>query len=177
MGPRSKRYKKTRRKRINNKKVNEEDEDFCIRHILITLIVELRKRTINVINEDLDTDDFLYDSRICENYDSVLNFRVVLEEFSKFLENNDEENKEDDFVLQINFFLLQLKRIIKMIEGSFPGSHDQIFVKKKIKLRECGNCGKIGNMVKCSRCLSVYYCSLDCQKNEWKQHKKICKKK
>lgn len=27
---------------------------------------------------------------------------------------------------------------------------------------------------KCSRCKSAYYCSLDCQKQAWKQHKKVC---
>ena len=30
-------------------------------------------------------------------------------------------------------------------------------------------------MKKCSRCLTAYYCSLDCQKTHWKEHKKVCK--
>jgi hypothetical protein len=29
----------------------------------------------------------------------------------------------------------------------------------------------------CDHCISQYYCSYECQKNDWKNHKKICKKK
>jgi hypothetical protein len=30
-------------------------------------------------------------------------------------------------------------------------------------------------MKKCSRCLIAYYCSVECQKTHWKEHKKVCK--
>lgn len=30
------------------------------------------------------------------------------------------------------------------------------------------------NMKKCSVCKLVYYCSVDCQKQDWENHKKIC---
>jgi len=41
----------------------------------------------------------------------------------------------------------------------------------------CANCGVEGdkNMMCCSRCKGTNYCSSDCQKSHWKQHKKICK--
>jgi hypothetical protein len=48
---------------------------------------------------------------------------------------------------------------------------------KKIKLlNECSNteCQKIGNLY-CSKCKTCVYCSKDCQKENWKLHKKICK--
>lgn len=38
----------------------------------------------------------------------------------------------------------------------------------------CAYCGKEGNK-RCSRCKSVVYCSSDCQKAHWKQHKGECK--
>ena len=46
----------------------------------------------------------------------------------------------------------------------------------------CRLCGK-GNsedgrkgLLRCSRCLAVRYCSVECQRADWKEHKKVCKK-
>ncbi|KAJ7057696.1 hypothetical protein C8F01DRAFT_1150704 [Mycena amicta] len=39
---------------------------------------------------------------------------------------------------------------------------------------ECFLCKKRGSMQRCSRCHSVQYCSKDCQKLDWKQHKTAC---
>lgn len=39
----------------------------------------------------------------------------------------------------------------------------------------CAQCGRFSEiMPKCGRCLSVRYCSAECQKLHWKQHKKEC---
>jgi len=43
--------------------------------------------------------------------------------------------------------------------------------------KSCNNCGKMNNIKLCSRCRSVYYCSVECQRCNWKQHKKNCNKK
>ena len=43
----------------------------------------------------------------------------------------------------------------------------------------CTVCGKKGERYKqCSRCTCVYYCSVDCQRKDWKEngHKEECKK-
>ncbi|KAI0270594.1 hypothetical protein BC834DRAFT_1031182 [Gloeopeniophorella convolvens] len=39
----------------------------------------------------------------------------------------------------------------------------------------CGVCGKEGKMKSCSACYVVRYCSSECQKSDWKEHKKLCK--
>ena len=31
-------------------------------------------------------------------------------------------------------------------------------------------------MAKCSRCLSVFYCSAECQTRDWKEHKPRCRR-
>lgn len=44
--------------------------------------------------------------------------------------------------------------------------------------RECiacdGGCGTPAPSKRCSRCHLVYYCSRDCQKKDWSQHKAVC---
>jgi hypothetical protein len=46
------------------------------------------------------------------------------------------------------------------------------------KLERCSGCGKIegkkNEFKKCSRCQVAVYCGRDCQKADWKAHKKVC---
>ena len=41
---------------------------------------------------------------------------------------------------------------------------------------KCSLCHKIAHS-KCSLCYEQDYCSRDCQKTDWKNHKKVCKGK
>lgn len=38
-------------------------------------------------------------------------------------------------------------------------------------------CGSIKDLRSCSRCGRVSYCGIDCQRDDWKTHKKVCRKK
>jgi hypothetical protein len=40
--------------------------------------------------------------------------------------------------------------------------------------RSCVVCG-IHNSKLCSRCKKTYFCSPECQKSAWPEHKKVCK--
>ncbi|KAL3898519.1 MAG: hypothetical protein SGARI_006653, partial [Bacillariaceae sp.] len=43
--------------------------------------------------------------------------------------------------------------------------------------RTCGNCqSELENILRCSRCHVVFYCNKACQKEHWKQHRRVCKK-
>ncbi len=41
-------------------------------------------------------------------------------------------------------------------------------------VKECAVCGLKEHLSKCSRCKKIMYCSLDCQKKDWKKHKSNC---
>ncbi len=47
-----------------------------------------------------------------------------------------------------------------------------------IKARQCEACGALDSpgsaLRKCTRCTVVYYCSKDCQKRHWKEHRPRC---
>lgn len=39
---------------------------------------------------------------------------------------------------------------------------------------KCEICGKSEDIKRCAKCKVVAYCSRECQKSDWKKHKKIC---
>lgn len=57
----------------------------------------------------------------------------------------------------------KLKKLIKFL------------YKNKYKVKEkCFNCEKKTTLKKCDNCKRVYYCSYECQKEDWLLHKKCC---
>eukprot|EP01084_Bolivina_argentea_P294146 506051_1 len=44
-------------------------------------------------------------------------------------------------------------------------------------MSRCDYCFKSGTTKFCGRCKSSYYCNVECQRNDWKRHKKNCKQK
>jgi ankyrin repeat protein len=40
---------------------------------------------------------------------------------------------------------------------------------------ECGGCGSIGELLICEQCVLMHYCSVACQKKDWRVHKVLCK--
>ena len=53
--------------------------------------------------------------------------------------------------------------------------------KKRVELKVCNGCGKQESTLlefkTCNRCEVAFYCSRQCQKSDWKKHKKICLKR
>ena len=43
-------------------------------------------------------------------------------------------------------------------------------------MSECQHCKKLGAKSYCSSCKSSYYCNVECQRADWKKHKRKCKK-
>jgi MYND finger len=44
-----------------------------------------------------------------------------------------------------------------------------------VQVLPCGYCGKINKKIsRCARCKRVAYCNQDCQKADWKRHRRIC---
>lgn len=57
--------------------------------------------------------------------------------------------------------------------AQFPlSAYNQILITPKA----CGECFKEESQLRCGACKAVRYCSQDCQRKAWPQHKKVCKK-
>lgn len=39
---------------------------------------------------------------------------------------------------------------------------------------ECANCGHPGATKRCGRCKTTYYCQKECQRSDYKAHKRVC---
>lgn len=56
----------------------------------------------------------------------------------------------------------------KIIEDEKAGSN-------QLPIIMCNTCNEKAGSNRCGRCHSRFYCSLDCQKLDWKDHKLTCK--
>jgi hypothetical protein len=75
---------------------------------------------------------------------------------------------------------MTVKMLVEMMKKKVPAL--EVVVKKgrsKRKEGECENCGRKPSngkiLLTCARCKSTRYCSQECQKVDWKGHKKNCK--
>jgi len=58
--------------------------------------------------------------------------------------------------------------------GGKPDSREVGAAAERRRCDQCGRGGQSGKLLKCSRCLLVYYCSVDCQTAAWGEHKIVC---
>ncbi|XP_034049788.1 putative protein MSS51 homolog, mitochondrial [Thalassophryne amazonica] len=72
------------------------------------------------------------------------------------------------------------------VEGKPTGisfrNYKEMFQKMEDTFKFCNGCSKLPEhlteeqaLKRCVKCLNVYYCSKDCQRKDWPQHKKVCK--
>ena len=75
--------------------------------------------------------------------------------------------KDGDNQLDIEIICLQQRR------NKYFGKSHTATIKAE---RWCSNCGKKGEgLLTCARCKSAFYCSKECQKSNWREHKRRCK--
>jgi hypothetical protein len=116
----------------------------------------------------------------------------TIKEYVIVIEANKDINKGDEIFIMYGYYYwmtigLEEKKSDKILGGSFNNSFDNSFdksfqLKVKDSNRTCKNCSKpefidMEKHKKCSVCKITFYCSVKCQKDDWKKHKLICENK
>ncbi len=69
-----------------------------------------------------------------------------------------------------------LATFVSPLYDDFPIDQESLNAIQKEIQTICAACKKISeNLKRCSRCRSIFYCSVDCQRGHWTQHKNVCK--
>jgi hypothetical protein len=69
-----------------------------------------------------------------------------------------------------------LATFVSPLYDDFPVGQESLNAIQKKVQTSCGGCNKIfENLKRCSRCRSIFYCSVECQRGHWTQHKNECK--
>ena len=84
--------------------------------------------------------------------------------------------------LRLHYILVAFSRFNRIVHAT-PGTEDtkvaaalSIYSPPPPPPPSCFTCGAIrDDLLKCSACLSAYFCNASCQKAGWKDHKRHCK--
>ncbi len=159
---------------VLNKEINTSDK----KHFALKIIKRIFPTIFNSFNE------------FPEHIEMESNI-ILLKYFENFISLINDNNNDEKYTKFAFFYLIGLSYFIENNVRNFPIKVQIISEKRKIQF--CSNCfnttinKKEIKLQKCGGCVprdgakgdknnKIFYCSTECQKAHWKEHKKVCEK-
>lgn len=112
-----------------------------------------------------EEDHYVKQSRLMDQYHEEAIRKGILPPTDIYTEeNNNSKDDDDELMRKLNELVTQEEELNKQQEEE-----------KMKRNRKCLFCDNPDPQYKCARCKTAYYCSKECQKADWKLHKRICK--
>lgn len=140
--------------------------DNCLRHEMMN-----KEETMNFFLEvNSLTQELKIDNNLTNQFEEI---RELIQKFFNKLDNN-----SVSYEFLRNFFIMSgveynhIKGKVRSYTNKSIKHFDKAY-NNKIKGIQCAYCHNFTNLKRCSGC-NTKYCSIECQKVDWENHRKIC---
>jgi len=80
----------------------------------------------------------------------------------------------EENMLELQKTIISMQLYMDNLASRFENQVDEETNATKKSPKHCSVCSSVAKKT-CSACESVYYCGVDCQKQDWREHKMVCK--
>lgn len=120
-------------------------------------------------------DRYVKQSRLMDQYHEEAIKNGILPSTDVYTEENNNNgnnsNDDDELMRKLNELVRQEEEIEKQKEEEKRKRNES----NNNNNRRCNFCNMPDPQFKCVKCKTTFYCSKECQKADWKKHKKVCK--
>mmetsp|Transcript_3458 Transcript_3458/g.4037 ORF Transcript_3458/g.4037 Transcript_3458/m.4037 type:complete len:395 (+) Transcript_3458:74-1258(+) len=153
---------------------NMVDDILCAWEMQRTFTLEGRIKASEMGDEFMEAGRILFRD-FDEHKDDVYIPRAKVVDLTIALRHVDDGTNKGDNIWKVDWDKELTEEQIQYVRG-----HTKYFrwlARKLFRTRSiCEHCGKLEDLMKCSRCNHTHYCGRECQVADWKSHKKDCKR-
>lgn len=142
--------------------------------------LELLKKVVSQIGLtqiDAEGNTLLHHALFCKN-DTIAAYILGQAPIAEELLNisNNKKEKPGQLIPESSDLVKQAKKVVSSPKRQLSDDEQLFESPKHEKAKICSRveCAKEGCSMLCSRCKKAYYCSTECQKTDWKLHKRNC---
>eukprot|EP00388_Colpodella_angusta_P006218 GDKJ01018578.1.p1 GENE.GDKJ01018578.1~~GDKJ01018578.1.p1 ORF type:complete len:258 (+),score=56.70 GDKJ01018578.1:1-774(+) len=138
---------------------------------------KVNSRATRVLSSECKGDCFI--SKTFDDEDLFERRDFTMDEYKEFLANPPNPKGRWDPSMAFTSPSAAMNQQINTFKNIVDNSEDISIAKEKLgNLNKCGSCHVTPEndkkLMRCGRCQQIAYCGVDCQKKDWKSHKRVC---